>query len=277
MVKKRALFLEGGGVRCVFTAGVIDAFLDRNVFFDDIYGISGGLVVGVDYISGQKGRTRTIFTKYLHDPRYSGYKFFLTKGEFFNKDFIFDEIPNKLVPLDYQAIKNRKSELYAVVTNCQTGEVEFLTLPDDMEGMQRVQEAASSLPIMSKPVHYQGNIYLDGGIAKPLLCKEILEKGYDEIVFIMTQKMGYQKQPEKALPWIKLILHKYPSIAKHIARRHTVYNETLAEINRLGEEDDRVTVIRPVEPFNVKRVDTNMDNANVGYEMGYEMGMAFKD
>lgn len=274
---KKALFLEGGGVRCVFTAGVLDAFLDREIFFDDVYGISAGAVVGLNYVSGQKGRTKTIFTQYLHDPRYSGKKFFLTKGEFFNKDFIFDEIPNKLVPLDYNALWSSKSQLYTVVTDCQTGVVEYLPLPDDKLGVQRVQEAASSLPLLSKPVHYNDKIYLDGGIAKPLLCHELLEQAYDEVLFVMTQKMGYQKQPEKALPLIKVLLHKYPSIAEHIARRHTVYNQTLAEINHLGETDQRVTVIRPVEPFNVKRVDSNMENANFAYEQGYEMGMAYQE
>ncbi len=272
---KNALFLEGGGMRCIFTAGVLEAFLERNIEFDTVYGISAGATAATSYISKQAGRNKRVFSEYVNDPNYKGVKHWFTQGSYFNIDYIFHEIPEVIDPFDYQTFLSNKMKLKALATNCETGQTSAFDVKGSVEDMTKILIAATSLPLMAPPVLYRGQHYLDGGVGVPLMCDQLLEQDYDHITFVLTQKKGYQKQPEKYLPLIKLILRRYPKIAELIKIRHTVYNETLAKIHSLAD-DPRVTVIYPSEDFDVKRIENNRANVLKAYDDGYAQGIHYK-
>ncbi len=272
---KQALFLEGGGMRCIFTAGVLEAFLKRNIEFDTIYGISAGATAATSFISKQAGRNKRVFSDYVDDPNYKGFKHWFKSGSYFNIDYIFNTIPNELDPFDYDTFFKSKVGLQAVLTDCETGEASFFDVKASQEDFKNVLIAATSLPLMAPPVLIRGRYYLDGGIGWPLLCDQLLEQDYDHVTFVLTQKMGYQKPPEKSLPLIKFVLRQYPKIGEMIKIRHTVYNQTLAKIHSLAD-DPRVTVIYPGDDFNVKRVEHEAENVLKAYQDGYQKGLAYK-
>lgn len=274
-MKKRVLVLEGGGMRSIFTAGVLDAYLERGITFDAIYAISAGATAAKSFLSGQSGRNKRVFADYVNDPQYKGWRYLLTTGAYFNKEFIFKTIPDELDPFDYAAFKANPTPLWIVLTNCVTGETEYIKAPDNKEDLRSVLDAATSLPVMSIPVKYKGQVYLDGGINVPIVYDKVIDSDYDEIVYVLTQKRGYVKGKEKFLPLIRILLAKYPKIIKAVSKRHHNYNETLAAINQL-DGNGRVTVLRPSDDFAVERVDLNRDNILKGFQDGYNQGMAQK-
>ncbi len=275
-MSRNALFLEGGGMRCIFTAGVLEAFLERNIEFEMVYAISAGATAATSYLSKQRGRNKRVFSEYVNHPKYKGVKHWFTQGSYFNIDFIFREIPQKIDPFDYQTFLNNKTKLKALLTNCQTGVTDAFDVDGSVEEMTKILIAATSLPLMAPPVLYKGQYYLDGGAGIPLMCDQLLAEDYDHITFVLTQKKGYQKQPEKFLPLIKLFLRRYPKIGELIKVRHTAYNETLAKIYSLAD-DPRVTVIYPNDDFAVKRVENNATNVLKAYDDGYAQGMQYQE
>ncbi len=268
---KHAMFLEGGGMRCIFSAGVLEAFMERGITFDAIYGISAGATAATSFISEQAGRNIRVFTEYIDDPNYKGLKHLFKSGSYFNIDYIFREIPQRVDPFDYETFFNSKTKLKTVLTNCQSGETAIFDLTEPIEDFTKVLIAATSLPLMAPPVLYKGQYYLDGGAGIPLLCDQILAEDYDHVTFVLTQKRGYQKQPEKFLPLIKLFLRRYPKIAELIKVRHTKYNATLAKIYSLAD-DPRVTVIYPGDDFAVKRIENDRAAMLRAFDDGYQQG-----
>lgn len=262
------LILEGGGMRGLYTAGVLDYFIDNNYYFKDCLAVSAGACHACSYISGQKGRAFRINVDYINDKRYGGFSHWIKTGDFFNIDMHLNIIPNKLDLYDYDAFNNRGTALYVVATNCITGQPEYLKINDIRKDINAVW-ASSSLPLMSREMKYKGSLYLDGGISDPLPIKKSIMLGNKKNVVILTRQAGYTKEPDKLLPILRMHYgKKYPHVVAAMAKRSIVYNQALKFIEQ-GEKDGTVFVIRPSATPNIGRLEKNKGKLERLYEMGY--------
>lgn len=265
-MKKTALVLEGGGMRGLYTAGVLDCFLNNNLEFDYVIGVSAGACNALSYISKQYERNYRINTGYTNDKRYISYKNLLTTGSIFGMDMMFNLIPNELDPFDYDSFKKSKTKLNIVVTNCETGTGNYYDIEDLTEGMEIIK-ASMSLPLVSPVVKYEGKIFLDGGIVDPIPVKKVLDEGYEKVVVILTQHKGYVKLKTSTIPLLKIRYKKYPRFIKAMEKRHEKYNETLAYLEEL-EREGKAFVIRPDEKINVKRLERDEEKLKEVYRQG---------
>ena len=190
---KIGLVLEGGAMRGMYTAGVRDVFLDKNIQVDCIIGVSAGAFFGVNYKSRQMGRTLRYNIKYAKDSRYMGFKSLVRTGNIINKEFCFDEIPNKLDIFDYDTFNKTKEKFYAVVTNVDTGSPEYIEIKDLHESMEYLR-ASGSIPFVSKMVEIDGKKYLDGGISDSIPVEKMMDMGYDKIIVVLTRPKTYTKR-----------------------------------------------------------------------------------
>ncbi|MBQ8541476.1 MAG: patatin family protein [Clostridia bacterium] len=264
----RALILEGGGSRGLYTAGVLDAFLDYNIEFDNCYSVSAGATFGQNFITKQRGRTYNISMKYMNDWRYCSKRSLLLTGDMVGVKFVYDTLPNKLEPADYEAFRNNPCKFYTVCANVETGEVEYLHVEDLKRDMDMVR-ASASLPIISRMVHINGKKYLDGGILDSIPAKYSLEHGNSKAVVILTQHKGFVKKPSSEVTYIKKLYgRKYPKFAEAAATRHIKYNEALAYIEEHEKLGD-VFVFRPKQPVEVARMELDHDKLDKLYHDGY--------
>ncbi|MGM9551042.1 MAG: patatin family protein [Clostridia bacterium] len=263
-----ALVLEGGGSRGLYTAGVLDAFLDYNINFDNCYSVSAGATFGQNFITRQHGRTYDITMKYMNDWRYCSKRSLILTGNMVGVKFVYDTLPNKLEPVDYEAFKNNPTNFYTVCANVETGEVEYLHVEDLKRDMDMIR-ASASLPIISRMVNINGKKYLDGGILDSIPVKYSLEHGNDKAVVILTQHKGFVKKPSKEVTYIKKLYgRKYPKFAEAAATRHVRYNEALDFIDEHEGKD--VFVFRPKHPVDVARMELDHDKLDKLYHEGYE-------
>ncbi|MCK8058330.1 MULTISPECIES: patatin family protein [unclassified Fusibacter] len=270
-MKKTALVLEGGGMRGIFTAGVLETLMEYDIYFDDVYAVSAGASTAVTYLSRQADRNRRVFIDYVTDPRYKGIKSFLTTGAYFNKKFIFETIPEVLDPFDYETFFARTENLYIPLTNCVTGEVEYISDFKTKQDLKEVLDAATSLPIMSRPVRHDGVYYLDGGVACPLVLDEVMKKGYDQIVYVLTQPKGYRKLQSEHSWLYPIVLRKYPKVIAKLNVRHANYNRIITKIESL-EKQQKLIVVRPSDSFKVTRTESDPEKMKQGYDEGLAQG-----
>ncbi len=262
---KTALILEGGGMRGLYTAGVLDAMLDDKIKYDSIYGVSAGAVFGVNYLSKQKGRVLRYNKKYVNDKRYMGIGSFIKTGNFINKQFAYYDVPFKYDIFDEETYSKSKTNFYAVMTNIETGEAEY---PKIINCSIQIEElrASSALPFLSKPVEINDKKYLDGGIADAIPIKKAIEEGYDKIVVVLTRPIEYRKKKSnKLLP--KLFYSKYPNFIESINTRYSRYNETLDYIEDL-EKKKKIIVIRPSKLIKISRVEKDPNKLQEMYDLG---------
>lgn len=263
------LVLEGGGTRAVYSTGVIDFFIENNIEFSSVYGVSAGAVHACSYLSKQKYRARDLFIEYINDDRYASFKNLIKTGDYFGKEFSLKEIPHKLLPYDFEAYKKSQSKFYAVVTNVGTGKAEYMQVHDmDDEGLERVW-ASGSLPLMSRLVDINGNKYLDGGVADSIPVLKSLEDGNEKTVVVCTRHKDYVKGPNKLISVIKFKYRKYPEFVKAMENRHIFYNRTMDEIGRL-EAEGKIFVIRPKEPVKIGRIEKDKELLHKWYQTGYD-------
>lgn len=267
-MSSNGLILEGGGMRGVYTAGVLDFFLEHGVSFDSCYAVSAGACHGCSYLSGQQGRALRVTVDYLEDKRYCSIYSLLTTGDIFGADMAYNQIPNYLDPYDYEAFKKRKANFYVVVTNCRTGQPEYVPVEEMVEGLLAVR-ASSSLPLLSRMVTIKGTEYLDGGIADSIPLRKSQSDGHDKNVVVLTQAVDYRKKPNQLMPFIRIRYRKYPALVRQMERRYQQYNETLDYIGR-EEKAGRVLVIRPGKPVNIGRLEKDRNKLMVLYREGYE-------
>ncbi|MBQ9156571.1 MAG: patatin family protein [Eubacterium sp.] len=265
-----ALILEGGGMRGVYTAGVLDAFLEKDVEFSGIYGVSAGSCHAGSYISKQYGRAFRVNVNYLDDPRYLSAKSFLKTGNLFGADMLYSQIPNVYDPFDYETFRQYQGKFYAVVTNVDTGEAEYIRIRDLDRQMWAVR-ASSSLPLISKTIVVKGRSYLDGGIADSIPIRRSIRDGNEKNVVILTRDADYRKEPNKLIPLARL---RYPRSKQFVDRmedRHIRYNET---IDFLKEEEaaGRVFIIQPREQVAVGRLEKDREKLTALYEEGLKDG-----
>lgn len=265
---KSGLILEGGGMRGVYTAGVLDYFMEQNLYFSDCYGVSAGACHLCSYLSGQKGRAYHVFVDYLKDKNYCSLRTLITTGDLFNVKMCYDTIPNQLAPYDYDAFCQYEGRAYAVVTNLLTGKAEYKPLREMHRDMVAVR-ASASLPLVSQNVYIDGIPYLDGGIADSIPIIRSLKDGNKKNVVIMTKEIGYRRKPTSHMEAIKVRYHKYPALVRDMARRHIDYNRTLDFIEE-HQKKGHIFVIRPKVNPNVGRIEKNEAKLKTLYEMGYE-------
>ena len=264
----RGLVLEGGGMRSMYTAGVMDALLEMNIVFDQCHAISAGAINAVSFISKQKGRNLETMKNYMGDPRYLSFRSWLKTGSFFGQKFIFETIPNELALFDYEAFKKNSCELYAGVYRLCDGKVVYKRVEDVKKDVHWLK-ATSSLPILTKKVTVDGVDYKDGGVVDCLGFRNAMEMGCDKIIMVLTRQDGYVRGKEKALSLIKMVYRKYPKLAEDLKLRHTRYNGDL-EVLRQLEKEGKILVIRPQKEVEVDRMETDKNKLEALYHDGYE-------
>ena len=264
-----ALILEGGGLRGVFTCGVLDCFMDKGIRFPFTVGVSAGACNGLSYMSGQRGRAKSSNIDLMDKHHYVGFKYLLTQGCIMDYKLLFEDFPEKIIPYDYEAYFANTDRFVMVTTNCLTGKAEYLEEKSDSKRVMDIVRASSSLPYVTKITYVDGVPMLDGGIADPIPVEYAQSQGYERMVVVLTRNKGYRKN-EKQLPVPKFIYRRYPELRKTLARRNAQYNRTMEMIERL-EEEGLMTVIRPVHPIEVDRMEKDTDKLRSLYQEGYEL------
>ncbi len=255
-MKKNALILEGGGIRGIYSAGVLDFFASKNLFFDEIIGVSMGACNGGAYISNQSKRNLRIPMTFVNDKRYLSYKRWLLGGDLFGMDFIFDDIPNKLDKFDWESFKKSKTKLTVVATDCISGKPKYFSKFKNKDEFLEILKASCSLPFVAKEVKCQNSILMDGGISDPIPINFAKTLDVEKIVLILTQPKDYAKTAFKLNPLMALKYPNYKGLAEAMKNRHTNYNALTKEVNSL-EEKGEIFVIRPYKNLKAKRVDKN--------------------
>ncbi len=267
MKEKIGLVLEGGGLRGIYTSGVLDYFIDENIYFPYVIGVSMGACNAASYVSKQRGRNKTVNTCFLKDKRYISYRGLLKTGSLFGMDFIFDDIPNRLVPFDYQQFAQSGQKFIIGATDCETGKPVYY-LKDECDDILKVIKASSSLPFVSKFVEYEGRELLDGGISDSIPVRKSLVDGNEKVVVVLTRDEGYLKKPVKFKKLVYRRYNQYPNLVDSIINRHQMYNETLSLVREL-EKQGRAFVIRPSHPLKIGRAERNKEKLLALYEYGY--------
>lgn len=264
------LALEGGAMRGLYTAGILDVWIEQGIRVDGLFGVSAGAIFGANLFSGQKGRGLRYNLRYMPDKRYMSLRSLLTTGDLISRDFAYYRISKELDPFDEAAFERYGGEFYAVATNVMTGEPECIRVDNVMEQLE-VLRASAALPFVSKMVELNGRRYLDGGVSDSIPVRECLERGYDRVVVILTQPADYRKQPmNPAL--IRLCYARYPKLREALLRRHDVYNAQCEEVARL-EAEGRVFVIRPESALGIGRLERDPARLQAVYDRGTADGL----
>ncbi len=264
---KTGLVIEGGGVRGIYAAGVLDYFLEKGIQFDGVIGVSAGAIHGCSFLSGQKGRSIRYYRNYCGDPRFMSLKSWMKTGDLVGADFCYHQLPDKLDVYDHAAFLKNKTPFYVTCTNVETGKPEYIRITD-MQSQIDALRASASLPYFSRIVPYQGKRYLDGGATDSIPVEQFMAMGYEKNVVILTRDIAYRKTPElRFLP--RLVYRRYPAFARALLQRHITYNrtlDTLAHLEKLG----RVFIIRPHCPVPVGRMEKDPEKVQAAYDLGYQ-------
>ena len=268
MSGKTGLVLEGGGLRGIFTAGVLDFFLEKNIEFDNCIGVSAGACHACSYLAKQHKRAFNVSVDYLDDKRYCTLYSLIKTGDLFDVDLVYNEIPNKLNPIDNKAFMKNKTKFQAVITNCETGKPEYPEIKDFDKDTVYVR-ASSSLPLLSRMVKINENVYLDGGVSDSIPIKKSIENGNKKNVVILTRDKNYRKK-QSALGKITAVRYKkFPKFVELMNTRYSRYNEILDYIDEL-ESKGEIFVIRPEVELTLGRIEKNRKKLFEVYNIGYE-------
>lgn len=264
-----ALILEGGTLRPIFSAGVMDALLENNIMFPYCIGVSAGITNGVSYISKQKGRNLQVIEKYRNDKRYLGLHNFLSCRSIFGLDFVFNEIPNKLLPFDMDTYQTYEGKILVGVTNAQTGQTEYLD-GKDLDNDCTILRATCALPYFFPCIKYKGNEYYDGGICDPIPIRKAIKDGNTKYLIVLTRPASYRKElSKKNILAAKSISKKYPKLKEPLLTRHTSYNDTVRFCEDL-EKQGKAVILRPTEEGAIESFEKDVNKLKAGYELGYK-------
>lgn len=264
---KVGLVLEGGGMRGLYTSGVLDYFLDQQIFVDYVIGVSAGACNGVSYLSKQKGRNYRVNTNYISDKRYLSLSNFIKTKSLFGMDFIFDEIPHQLDLFDYETFLSSPSEYKLGVTDVLTGRPVYFD-KTHLDHDSTILKASSSIPVFSPIIEYQNGLYLDGGTTDSIPVKQALKDGCDHVIIVLTRDRNYIKKPESFRFIYSKVLKAYPNLIQALDNRHLMYNETLKFIKEL-EQQGKATIIAPSAPLEISRFEKDVSKLKNIYELGY--------
>ncbi len=243
------IVLEGGTFRPIFSCGVLDALLSENILLPYCIGVSAGIADGVSYISRQPQRNLEIIQKYRNDDRYMSRKNLVKNRSIFGLDFVFGEIPDKLVPFDRETFLNYPGTCLVGVTNAKTGQAEYLNAME-MDEEYTMLRATCALPMFFPPIEIEGTKYYDGGLADPIPVKKALEDGCDNVIVVLTQPRGFVKQLGKYDKMgARMLGHRYPELKKAIKSRPERYNESVRYCEELAKEG-KALLFRPNHPLN---------------------------
>lgn len=253
-------------MRGIYTAGVLDVFMEEHIEFSSVYGVSAGSCHAASYLSRQPGRGFRAGTEYLDDPEYCSVRSFLKTGDMFGVDMLYSRLPNVYEPVDYDAYREYKGKFYAVATDVDTGKPVYLRIRDLDTDMWKIR-ASCSLPLISRTLVVKGHSLLDGGIADSIPVRRSIEDGNEKNVVILTRGAGYRKGPNPMMTLMKLRYPRSKAFVERVGDRHIRYNETLEFLER-EEAKGRVFVFRPSEAIEVKRIEKDKEKMRSLYEMG---------
>lgn len=270
---KTGLVLEGGGMRGVFTSGVLDAFMKHNLYFKYIVAVSAGACNGMSYVSRQPRRARVSNIDYLARYRYIGLRHLVTQGCIFDQELLYDKFPNELLPFDFDEYFKHSQSFEMVTTNCLTGQAMYLSEAHDRQRSLDIVKASSSLPFVSKIVNVDGLPMLDGGIVDSIPIRRAIETGHNHNVVILTRNKGWRDTgKDRKVP--AFIYKNYPRLRVALSHRLKVYNAQMDLIDRL-EAEGRITCIRPLHPMEVGRIENDVMKLERLYEEGFALGEQF--
>ena len=269
---KTGLVLEGGGMRGLFSAGVMDVMMEHGIRFDGIVGVSAGATFGCNYKSHQPGRVLRYNIRFKDDPRYMGLRSLLRTGDLVEAEFSYHTMPNELDVFDRETFRNDPTEFHVVCTDVETGEPVYHRI-DEMEdeGLDWIR-ASASMPLVSRPVALEGRLLLDGGISDSIPLRYFQGLGFDRNVVILTQPKGYFKRRTKLMPLFHLFMRRYPAIVRAMGRRHVMYND---ELSYLSEQERRgnILLICPQETLPIGRTEQKEEKMRRVYGMGRQKGL----
>lgn len=262
---RTGLVLEGGGMRGIYTAGVLDIFMENDILFDGVIGVSAGAIHGSSYVAAQKGRSIRYYKKYCNDKRFMSFRNFFRTGDIVGEEFCYHELPEKLDLYDYDAFSRGGMEFYVTCSNVETGKAEYLRI-QDMRTEIDLMRASASMPYVSRIVDYRGKKYLDGGCCDSIPVRAFQKMGFEKNVVVLTRDDSYRKKPENAR-LAHLFYKKYPAFAKALMKRHSKYNRTVEGIRQM-EKAGKIFVIRPSVPLEIGRVEHNPKEIQKTYDIG---------
>lgn len=270
---KTGLVLEGGGMRGVFTSGVLDAFMKHDLYFRYIVAVSAGACNGMSYVSRQPRRARISNIDYLTRYKYIGIRHLVTQGCIFDRELLYDKFPNQLLPFDFDEYFKHAKGFEMVTTNCLTGKAMYLSETSDRQRSLDIVRASSSLPYVSKIVTVDGIPMLDGGIIDSIPINRAIETGHEHNVVILTRNKGWRDTgKDRKVP--AFIYKNYPRLRVALSHRHVVYNQQIDLIDRL-EAEGKITCIRPMRPMEVGRIENDVEKLERLYEEGFAIGEKF--
>lgn len=267
------LVLEGGGMRGVFTCGVLDAFMKNELWFNYVVGVSAGSGNGASYLSRQIGRAKVSNIDFLEKYDFIGIKQLIKTGCIFDTELLYDKFPNELYPYDFETYRNNPAVFEIVTTNCKTGRAEYFTEKENHDRLLTILKASGSLPYVSKIVNVDGKPMLDGGLADSIPVKRSMDIGHETNVVVLTRNRGYRKkEPDFKIP--RFIYKEYPRLRYVLSNRAKIYNEQLELVDQL-EKEGKVMCIRPEKPIVVGRLEKNTAKLQDLYNEGFELGQRF--
>ncbi len=267
---KNGIVLEGGAMRSVFEAGVLDFFMQEGIKIPNIISVSAGAYAGINYVSEQKGRLIDSVVKPLEKEKYMGAGTFFRKGTFFDMDYLFDEVPKTQAPFDFETFRKSDIRFMMSTTDCESGECIYHETFESEEQFWQLCRASNSLPFISRIMHIDGKKWLDGGVTDAIPITKALEEGFEKTIVILTRKEGYRKKYRPVyMFFLRLIYWKYPKLIESVAKRSDKYNASLDKIKQL-EEEGKALIIRPTK-MTVKNQEANVDTLMKYYEHGYEL------
>lgn len=261
---KTGLVLEGGAMRGMYTAGVLDVFLKNNIHFDCVVGVSAGALFGVNYLSGQVGRVIRYNKKFNGDKNYMGLRPLLKEGNIVSTKYAYEDVPLRLDPFDDEAFKKSDTPFYAVITDAKSGETEYVQIKSVFDQMD-VLRASGSMPFVSKPVKIGDKTYLDGGITDSIPYEFAQSLGCDRLIVVLTRDMDYRKKPMS--PALIRLWYKKSPLANRLRQRHEVYNRSVENLKAL-EATGKAVVIRPSKPIDISRTEKDPDKLQSVYDLG---------
>ena len=271
--RKTGLVLEGGGMRGVFTSGVLDAFMKHDLYFPYVVAVSAGACNGLSYMSRQPRRARFSNIDMLKKYDYISLKSLLTQGSIFDPNILYERFPNEIVPFDYDAYRANPGIFEMVTTNCLTGRAEYLTEKQSAQRLTAIVKASSSLPYVAQITEVDGVPMLDGGIIDSIPVVRAIDMGYSPNVVIMTRNRGFRSS-ERDIKIPRFFYKDYPRLRVALSHRVEVYNRQLELVERM-EDWGEIVCIRPERPMEVDRICRDVDKLEALYEEGFRLGEAF--
>ena len=275
---KTGLVLEGGALRTVYSCGVCDALLDSNLPMPDYtIGVSAGIAYGCSYLSKQSRRNLKLIRAYARDRRYMGFRNLLNPRNraYFGMDFAYNQVPNKLIPYDYDAFENYPGDVEAVVTNIKTGRAEYLPVPrHDPDNI--ILRATCAIPVMFPAIAVNGERYLDGGCSDPIPWKRAFDVGCDRVIVILTRERDYHKKSMRDAP-VEITYRRYPEFLKTMRGRAKKYNSCREELFAREREQDNILVIAPEDTMGCTRTERDLKILLALWQEGYFDALRLKN